>query len=286
MSSKKSGLGRGLTDLGLKEILGNVDTATVEPGVDQIKKIDVRDITPSPFQSRATFDHEKLESLAKTIKHQGIIQPLIVRYKSSGGYELIAGERRLKAAKIAGLRAVPCVVKENDNQSAAVMNLLENLHREDLNIVEEALSIQKLIHSHRLTHAEIAESIGQSRSGITNKLRILQLDPEVLCFLKNGEIEMGHAKCLLSFPQEKQLSLAKLVIKKKMSVRQLEQIDLNATPHSTQPSPFLMNAQTRLTKLFETKTAIKQNSQGAGKISISFSSSDQLSHLLKLLTKQ
>ena len=94
-------------------------------------------------KSRATFDHEKLESLAKTIKHQGIIQPLIVRYKSSGGYELIAGERRLKAAKIAGLRAVPCVVKENDNQSAAVMNLLENLHREDLNIVEEALFYTK-----------------------------------------------------------------------------------------------------------------------------------------------
>ncbi|MAJ81581.1 MAG: chromosome partitioning protein ParB [Legionellales bacterium] len=283
MTSKK-GLGRGLTDLGLKEILGDSASFSEDASVERIHKIDVRDIAPSPFQSRSTFDIEKLEALAKTIKQQGVIQPLILRKKSLGGYELIAGERRLRAAKIAGLRDVPCVLKENDNQSAALMNLLENLHREDLNVVEEALSLQKLIHAHRLTHAEIAETVGQSRSSISNKLRILQLEPDVLSLLKEGAIEMGHAKCLLSFPPEKQLRLAELVVKRKLSVRQLEQIDQSIQLYPQAPSPHIVHAQTRLTKALATKATIKQNAKGGGKISINYSSTEHLTQLLEQLT--
>ncbi len=281
MSNKKS-LGRGLSDLGLQEILG--ETVIHKDESERITNVPIVDITKSPYQSRTHFDLEKLNGLAQTIRKQGIIQPLMIRRKDHGGYELIAGERRMRAAKIAGLFEVPCIIKENSAQSAAMMNLLENLHREDLNIVEEAESIRKLIHTHNLTHNEIADTMGQSRSSISNKLRILHLHPEVLVMLTNNQIDMGHAKCILTQPIHAQLSIAKMVHQKKMSVRQLERFLQGEVPQQKTINPLIINAEARLTNILSTKTSIKQNPKGGGQIVINFKSSESLKNLMDVLT--
>lgn len=288
MVDKRHGLGRGLSDLGLSEILGETMPNNKNH---QILSIDVSQITPSPYQSRKQFDETKLNDLASTIKEQGIIQPLIVREKGNQKYELIAGERRLRAGKIAGLHTVPCILQEIDDATAAMINVLENLHREDLNVVEESEGIRQLIEQHNLKHADVASTLGQSRSSITNKLRLLSLSTYSLNALRSGKIETGHAKCLLSLNEEKQQKFVDLIIAHSLSVRRLEQLlkepDM-ALNHKEAPSPinpFIQKVESRLSKLFETKTTIKNKTNGKGKIVIDFDSSDKLDHIISMMTK-
>lgn len=288
MVEKKHGLGRGLSDLGLSEILGDT-MATTPVNSSQVLQINVKTISPSPFQSRKQFNEDKLHDLADTIRQQGIIQPLLVREKAKDSYELIAGERRLRAAKIAGLSEVPCIVQKIDDATAAMINVLENLHREDLNVIEEAEGIRQLIEQHSLKHSEIASTLGQSRSSITNKLRILSLSPYCLNALRANKIEMGHAKCLLSINEAHQKKFVDLIIKNNLTVRKLEAL-LKAPEtqpkmkHLAAPSPFIQKIESQLSKLFEAKTTIK-NKDGKGKIVIDFKSSDNLDKIISLMTK-
>ena len=288
MVEKKHGLGRGLSDLGLSEILGDTMGKTHSNNA-QILSVDINMVTPSPFQSRKQFNEEKLHDLAETIKSQGIIQPLLVRQITNNRYELIAGERRLRAGKLAGLKEVPCLVQTIDDATAAMINVLENLHREDLNVVEEAEGIRQLIEQHSLKHSEIATTLGQSRSSITNKLRLLSLSPYSLKALRANQIEMGHAKCLLSVDEQKQKKFVDLIIKRNLSVRKLESLLKSPTvlPKQTQPlsNPFIQKIESQLSKLFEAKTTIKNKESGKGKIVIDFKSSDHLDKIISLMTK-
>lgn len=288
MVEKKHGLGRGLSDLGLSEILGET-MGTTSTSSNQVLQIDVKSISASPFQSRKQFNEEKLNDLAETIRQQGIIQPLLVRERSKNNYELIAGERRLRAGKIAGLSEVPCIVQKIDDATAAMINVLENLHREDLNVVEEAEGIRQLIEQHSLKHAEIASTLGQSRSTITNKLRILSLSPYSLNALKANKIEMGHAKCLLSVDEQQQRKFVDLIIKNGLSVRKLEALlkepETQPKNHPQLSNPFIQKVESQLSKLFDAKTTIKNKENGKGKIVIDFKSSDSLDKIISLMTK-
>lgn len=288
MVEKRHGLGRGLSDLGLSEILGDT-MGTTPNNSNQVLQINVKTISASPFQSRKQFNEEKLNDLAETIQQQGIIQPLLVRETSKNNYELIAGERRLRAGKIAGLSEVPCIVQTIDDATAAMINVLENLHREDLNVVEEAEGIRQLIEQHSLKHAEIATTLGQSRSTITNKLRILSLSPYSLDALKANKIEMGHAKCLLSVDKQKQKKFVDLIIKNGLSVRKLETLlkepEIQPVTHHQLSNPFIQKVESQLSKLFDAKTTIKNKQDGKGKIVIDFKSSDNLDKIISLMTK-
>ena len=288
MVDKKHGLGRGLSDLGLSEILGEA-MGTTTTNTAQVIQINVNTITPSPFQSRKQFNEEKLVDLAETIKQQGIIQPLLVRQITNNHYELIAGERRLRAGKLAGLSEVPCLVQTIDDATAAMINVLENLHREDLNVVEEAEGLRQLIEQHSLKHAEIASTLGQSRSSITNKLRLLSLSPYSLKALRTNQIEMGHAKCLLSVDEQQQKKFVDLIIKNGLSVRKLEALlkapEAQPQKAETLSNPFIQKVETQLSKLFEAKTTIKNKQDGRGKIVIDFKSSDNLDKIISLMTK-
>ncbi len=288
MVEKRHGLGRGLSDLGLSEILGDT-MGTTPNNSNQVLQINVKTISASPFQSRKQFNEEKLNDLAETIQQQGIIQPLLVRETSKNNYELIAGERRLRAGKIAGLSEVPCIVQTIDDATAAMINVLENLHREDLNVVEEAEGIRQLIEQHSLKHAEIANTLGQSRSTITNKLRILSLSPYSLDALKANKIEMGHAKCLLSVDKQKQKKFVDLIIKNGLSVRKLETLlkepEIQPVTHHQLSNPFIQKVESQLSKLFDAKTTIKNKQDGKGKIVIDFKSSDNLDKIISLMTK-
>ncbi|MDG2348896.1 MAG: ParB/RepB/Spo0J family partition protein, partial [Gammaproteobacteria bacterium] len=197
--------------------------------------------------------------------------------------------RRLRAGKIAGLSEVPCIVQKIDDATAAMINVLENLHREDLNVVEEAEGIRQLIEQHSLKHAEIATTLGQSRSTITNKLRILSLSPYSLDALKANKIEMGHAKCLLSVDEQKQKKFVDLIIKNGLSVRKLEILlkapEMQPISHSQLSNPFIQKVESQLSKLFDAKTTIKNKQDGKGKIVIDFKSSDNLDKIISLMTK-
>lgn len=288
MVEKKHGLGRGLSDLGLSEILGET-MGTAPTNATQVIQVDVNTINPSPFQSRKHFNEEKLRDLAETIQQQGIIQPLLVRQITNNRYELIAGERRLRAGKLAGLSEVPCLVQTIDDATAAMINVLENLHREDLNVVEEAEGIRQLIEQHSLKHSEIASTLGQSRSSITNKLRLLSLSPYSLKALRANQIEMGHAKCLLSVDEQKQKTFVDLIIKNGLSVRKLEALlkapEIKPTKAENTSNPFIQKVESQLSKLFEAKTTIQNKHNGRGKIVIDFKSSDNLDKIISLMTK-
>jgi len=212
---KKKGLGKGLGAL-LTDEKSSIDS-------DSIKEIKIVDIEPNKTQPRKTFDEEKLEELADSIKQNGIITPILVQEAPNGYYSIIAGERRWRAAKKAGLKEIPAIVKKLDEQKLYEISLIENLQREDLNPVEEALGYKKLIDDYKLTQEDVASKLSKSRSGVANSLRLLNLPKDVLKNLETGGISVGHAKVLLSLPNDNaKLKLCSLVIEKSLSVRELE----------------------------------------------------------------
>jgi len=217
MSAKKRGLGRGL------DALLRVDTATAdEPDTESLKSIAIDALTPGRFQPRKTMDAQALSELAASIRTQGMIQPIVVRPVGDRRYEIIAGERRWRAAREAGLREVPCVVREADDRATVAMALIENIQREDLAPLEEAAALQRLIGEFELTHQKAADAVGRSRAAVTNLLRLLELPPAVRQKLEAGEIEMGHARALLTLPAARAESLAERVVAQGWSVRELE----------------------------------------------------------------
>ena len=227
-SKNQKGLGRGLGAL-----LGDYEESAAQPSAYRL--LPIYKVEPNPDQPRQDFDEEELQTLADSISVHGVIQPLTVRELPSGYYQIIAGERRWRAARIAGLSDVPVVVIEADDRKAMELALIENLQRQDLNVVEEALGYQALIEEYGLTQEEAAERVGKSRPAVANTLRLLTLSPEVLEKLKRGELTAGHARAILSLKSEKkQLEAAQKIIALALSVRQAETLCKNMNKEKTE----------------------------------------------------
>lgn len=276
-------LGKGLGAL-ISETDYNNSDATIQ-------EIPVKECRPNPYQPRKTFDADALEELKVSILEYGIVQPLIVR-KSIKGYEIVAGERRYRAAKEAGLETVPAIVKEFNDQEMMEIALLENLQREDLSIIEEALAYKSLIHELSLTQEELSEKLGKSRSHIANTMRLLQLPENVIMYISNGELSMGHGRALLGLHDKENIDMiAKQITQKGLNVRQVEQLvnELNhAKPKERKKMKeediFLKAQATRLRDALGTNVKIKKN-KGKGKIEIEFYSDQDLEKLIELLNK-
>lgn len=239
MSARKRGLGRGLNELGLNELLRSINqpaqqtvgtegqdpsAPSVPPIGTDLRRMAISAIQPGKYQPRRAMDEEALEELAQSIASQGIIQPLVVREVSEGSYELLAGERRWRAAQRAGLDTVPVVIKPVDDEAAMAIGLIENIQRKDLNAVEQADAMQRLQHDFGLTHQQISEVVGKSRVTVSNLLRLLQLDKAVRRMLENGDLDMGHARALLALPKSTQVQAAKTIADRGLSVREAEKL--------------------------------------------------------------
>jgi ParB family chromosome partitioning protein len=292
MKTKKKALGRGLdailqspeTDITSKDISGNYV-------VGAIANIQVDSIEANPFQPRSNFDKELIKELSDSILKQGMIQPITVRKMGFEKYQLISGERRLRAAIQAGQREVPCYIRVANDEQMLEMALIENIHRKDLNAIEIAISYQRLIEECKLTHEKLSDRISKNRSTITNYLRLLKLPAEVQLALKDNKISMGHARAIINIENEdQQLKVLKKIIQDDLSVRQVEDLvrKLSTTGISEKPktSPlpdyYVQSAHTLKGKL-DTAVAIRRNNNGKGQIVISFESDQDFSRIVGLL---
>ena len=289
---KKKSMGRGLgallDDLNPLEELDRMQ----EPG-SAVNLLKISDIEPNKEQPRKHFDQEALLQLAESIGQHGVLQPILVSPLEDGGYRIIAGERRWRAARMAGLSEIPAVVKSFPEETVLQLALIENLQREDLNPIEEAQGYYRLCEDYHLTQEEVAKAVGRSRPAVANALRLLRLDDEVVRMIEHGEISAGHARALLSFPLEEQLKMADLVIAKELSVRELEEL---ATRYHIKEGEkelqskmllhrdsFYDNVQAQLEQSFG-KSAVIRVKQDKGKIELKFSSKEELKALLERLS--
>lgn len=286
---KKRGLGRGLDAL-----LGNsalTDTKSGQPATDQagLQEVAVDLIDRSPYQPRADFNEEALQELADSIRAQGVIQPVVVRPKLStpGRFELIAGERRWRAAQLAGLHQIPTVVREVDDQAAMAMALIENIQRQQLNPIEEAVALNRLIDEFGLTHEQTAEAVGRSRAAVSNMLRLLNLEPGVKTMLEKGEIEMGHARALLALRGGAQFKAAREVEHKGLSVRETEKLVKKlSSPDTVKPGKVKMvdpnteRLEQELSEKLGAKVHFQSGKGGKGKLVINYNSMDELEGIL------
>ena len=254
-----------------------------------VKEGDLLKIKPGRFQPRSNFDKEKLEELTASIKNQGVLSPILVRELGLNEFEVIAGERRLRAAKMAGLKTIPCLIDQKEAQDALVSALIENLQREDLNTVEEARGLDRLKREFGLTQDEVASSTGKARSTVANSLRILSLPASVLELLALGKIEKGHAKLLASISPEEAEKLAQKIVSQKISVKDLSNI---STPNklklkTKEKDTDLLNIEKEMSELFGHKIEIETKNKKAGKVSISYKTLDELDNIIsKLKNKQ
>lgn len=285
----KRGLGKGLSDLGLSELLGGMDDeqAAAIPSNGKLCELDVDQITPGRYQPRTQMDPEALQELADSIAAQGIIQPMVVRKKDDGQYELIAGERRWRAAQMAGLQQVPVVVRDITDEAAVAMALIENIQRQDLNAIEEALALSRLIQEFEMTHEEVARAVGKSRTAVSNLLRLLNLAPEVKTMVENGDLDMGHARALLSLDVVLQAEVARTVVERELSVRQTEalirqmqQVKQVADDDATVEDPDILRLQDNLAQKLGAAVSIRHNARGRGKLVITYNSVDELDGIL------
>jgi len=278
-TTKQRGLGRGLDAL---------LAANNIPESQRQEMLAVGALQPGKYQPRTRMDPGSLEELAASIKAQGLIQPISVRPVSSGHYEIIAGERRWRAAQIAGLAEVPVLIRDIPDDAALAMSLIENIQREDLNPLEEAAGIQRLIDEFKMTHQQAADAVGRSRSAATNLLRLLQLAKPAQDMLMAGDIEMGHARALLPLSKSEQGRVAALVADKGFSVRETERLvarQLNPPTSGSKKKPDrdLLRLEEELSDRLGATVKISANRKGGGSLSIRFGSLDQLDGLLAKL---
>ena len=283
MNKEKSSLGRGLDSL-----LGERKEA---PEVKTENEMLIENLTPGEFQPRTKMHKTTLEELSESIKEQGVLQPLLVRQKASGRFEIIAGERRWRAAQMAGLKKIPVVVREVNNNDAAKIALIENLQREDLNAMDQSKGLQRLQMEFNLSQEDLASSIGKSRSAVTNLLRLVKLEPEVQEMLEAGDIDMGHARALLGLEGKKQITLAKETKKRGLSVREVERLAAENkpkqnTPRTTTKNPNTILLERELSESLGTKVTVTANKKGKGKLSIDFGGPKQLEGILEKLKKK
>lgn len=290
---KKKALGRGLsailqspdTDITSKDISGEFVAGA-------IASLPLHQIDSNPFQPREEFNEEALNELADSIREQGIIQPITVRKMGYDKYQLISGERRLKASKIAGLNEIPCYIRIANDQQMLEMALVENIQRENLNALEVAISYQRLIDECNLTQEELSKSVGKNRSTITNYIRLLKLPAEVQVAVRDNKISMGHARALINIDDElTQTTILKNIILKDLSVREVEEIARNLNKQGTTPKEKVsveipaevLDFRDLVAERFNTKVNVSLSSKGKGNIVISFSSQKQLKNILEEL---
>ncbi|NQY86844.1 MAG: ParB/RepB/Spo0J family partition protein [Colwellia sp.] len=293
-SAKRRGLGRGLDALLTPQIKPSAqnddkDSIADTPKDGDLRKVTIDKLIPGKYQPRKNMSDAALEELSLSIQSQGIIQPIVVRplNGNNGEYEIIAGERRWRAAKLAHLTEVPCLIKDVADESAVAIALIENIQREDLNAMEEAIALQRLLTEFDLTHQEVAIAIGKSRTTVTNLLRLNNLHDEVKVFLENGDIEMGHARALLALNDDVQAEAAGIVASKELTVRETEAL-IKKIQHPAVERPIIekdqesINIEKDLTDKLGLKVTVSHNKKGKGKVIISYS---KLAELENLLTK-
>ncbi len=281
MTTKKPRLGRGLDAL-----LGGALEAASE-GKEELRQLPVDVLQRGKYQPRVHMNQEALAELADSIRVQGVIQPIVVRQLDSGRYEIVAGERRWRAAQIAGLETVPAVVRSIPDEAAIAIALIENIQRENLNPVEEAVALQRLIDEFGMTHQQTAESVGRSRAAVTNLLRLLTLNDDVRALLEAGRMDMGHARALLALGGSAQSQAARQVVEKKLSVRETENVVRRLLEHRPAPhagnqamDPDLRALQDSLSDRLGAKVRIAHTSKGNGRLTIDYNSTEELDGIL------
>ncbi|WP_210397922.1 ParB/RepB/Spo0J family partition protein [Motiliproteus sediminis] len=284
--AKKRGLGRGLDALlGGASLDERPVVVTPAAESDSLMELAIDKIQRGVYQPRRDMDPEALEDLANSIRVQGVIQPIVVRPVDMGRYEIIAGERRWRASQMAGLKKIPVVIREVADEAAIAMALIENIQREDLNPIEEATALQRLMDEFELTQAKVAEAVGKSRTTVTNLLRLMKLIPEVKRMLEYGDLEMGHARALLSLDNERQLQAAKEVVARGLSVRQTEELVKRfQQPAKSEPKPEpdtgVKTLEERWASTLGLKVRINHGERGDGKLTISYGSLNDLESIL------
>jgi len=284
MAVKKRGLGKGLGAL----LSGSGLQLAVDPQGTDFRELPVDLLQPGKYQPRTDMHPESLEELANSIKAQGVVQPIVVRPVDGGNrFEIIAGERRWRAAQIAGLHEIPAVVREVPDEAAIAMALIENIQREDLNPIEEAVALQRLIDEFEMTHQQAAEAVGRSRAAVSNLLRLLSLNDDVRKMLEHGDLEMGHARALLALEGNSQSQTAREVAAKGYSVRETEQLvrRLGKAPGKVKKAtqsqdPDIKRLQDDLTEKLAAKVVFQHAAKGNGKLVIHYNSLDELDGIL------
>jgi len=286
MATKKRGLGRGLDAL-----LGGANVAAIQEDVTQaavheLQQLPLDVIQRGKYQPRRDIDPVTLDELANSIRTQGVMQPIVVRSIGSGRYEIIAGERRWRASQQAGLDKIPAMVREVSDEAAIAMALIENIQREDLSPIEEAVALQRLQQEFQLTQQQVADAVGKSRVTISNLLRLIALPEEIKTLLSHGDLEMGHARALLGLPADQQVEGARHVVARGLTVRQTEALVRQwlSKPESTKTEPKsdpdIVRLEQRLAERLGSPVQIKHGEKGKGQLVIRYSSLDELQGVL------
>ncbi len=286
MTTRHKGLGRGLDAL-----LGGADRKARDDE-ESLQQIAVASLRPGKYQPRTRMDEASLAQLADSIRARGMIQPIVVRAVDGGQYEILAGERRWRAARLAGLERIPAVVRDVPDEAALGIGLIENIQREDLNPIEEANGLRRLIEEFKLTHDEVAKAIGRSRTGVTNLLRLLDLAPAVQAMVQEGRIDMGHARALLALGKSKQVELAERIATQALSVREAERLvqAASAAPRAARASSPRLDADSRrlqeeLSESLGATGKLKPRRGGRGSVVIDYSSLDELQGIVGKLRR-
>lgn len=283
---KKRGLGRSLDAL----LVGSsaIEEENSPREKERLALVPVDQIQPGKFQPRREMDPEALDELASSIRAQGVIQPIVLRQVLGGRYEIVAGERRWRAAQIAGLTEIPAVVRDIADETALAIGLIENIQRESLNPIEEAVALQRLLNEFGMTHQQVAEAVGKSRTAVTNGLRLLTLAEEVKTMLERGSLEMGHARALLSLTEDLQIDAAHNVVQKSLSVRETEELvrrlQMPNLPQSSKPiDPDLRRLQQTISDRLNLPVVIQCSAKGKGNVTIRYKNLTELDELLAYL---
>ena len=283
MAVKKRGLGRGLDALLTSNKSTEHNNANQQSA--ELQKLPVEFLRPGKYQPRKDMSQDALEDLASSIRAQGVIQPIVVRAISDNSYEIIAGERRWRAAQLARLSEVPCLIKNVPDEAAVAIALIENIQREDLNAMEEAVALDRLLTEFDLTHQQVADAVGKSRATVTNLLRLNALNDDVKVLLEHGDIEMGHARALLALADDNQSETARLVAHKQLTVRETESLVRRIlepkTPVTAKAKdPDVDALEQRLSERFAAPVQIMYNKKGKGNLVINYSSLAELDGIL------
>ncbi|MBS4534958.1 ParB/RepB/Spo0J family partition protein [Clostridium sp. D2Q-14] len=291
MAKKKRGLGKGLSALIPEESKDDARN-NIKEKAEKVVNIKISEIKPNKNQPRQTFNSERIKELSESIKRIGIIQPIIVK-KHDSGYEIIAGERRFRAAKINDLDTVPCIIREEDERKSIEMALIENIQREDLNPIEEAIAYNEMLEKYNLTQGQLSEIVGKSRTYITNLIRLLNLSDEIKNLIEERKLSIGHGRALLSISsKEKQEEIALSIIDNKLSVRETEGLikklqssKKNKSIKEKKKDPILKGIEENLRKILGTKVIINKGRKKS-KIEIEYYNDDDLDRILELLNKE
>src|SRR5690554_2546997 len=285
MAVKKRGLGRGLDVLLSSATASAQQDKTASADKQELQHLAIERIQRGKYQPRRDMDQTSLEELAESIKAQGVMQPIVVRSIADNSYEIIAGERRWRAAQLAGLKTIPALVRNVTDEAAIAMALIENIQREDLNPVEEAMALQRLQKEFELTQQEVANAVGKSRASVANLLRLIGLPDEVKTLLAHGDLEMGHARALLGLPVEQQVQAARHVVAKGLTVRQTEAMVRNMLADKPEQEkaaidPDVKRLEQKLAERLGTQVQIKHGPKGKGQLVIKYGTLDELQGVL------